>query len=163
MGVLPRGIIMQEWYRSRALYEAVLKLMESGKIEEALTMADGIPDRMIRSKAFSRIAVEVAKRGGDYSEPLRRAVEAALDVPRKEESTKALMGLAFDFLNLGKPEEALRIAGHIRDLSNRAKVEAEVALTLAKKGDVSGAMEIINGIMDEDVKTWAMSRLASQL
>ncbi|ASJ08996.1 hypothetical protein A3L11_07050 [Thermococcus siculi] len=154
---------MQEWYRSRALYEAVMKLVESGKIEDALAMADGIPDKVIRSKAFSNIAVEVAKSGKDYSVPLERAIKAALDIDNRDESTKALMSLAFEFLNMGNPEEALHIAGYITDLSNKSKVEAEVALALAKKGNVSEAMEIINGIMDEDVKTWAMSRLASQL
>jgi len=157
------GVIMQEWYRSRALYEAVMKLIESGKINEALAMADGIPDRAIRSKAFSNIAVEVAKSGGDYSDALERAIKAALDIDSREESTKALMSLAFEFLNMGNPEEALNIAGYITDLSNKSKVEAEVALALAKRGNVSEAMKIINGIMDEDVKTWAMSRLASQL
>ena len=154
---------MQEWYRSRALYEAVMKLVESGKIDEALAMAEGIPDRAIRSKAFSNIAIAVAKSGGDYSNALERAINAALDIHRREDSTKALMSLAFEFLNMGNHREALHIAGHITDLSNRSKVEAEIALTLAKKGNVSEAMEIINGIMDEDVKTWAMSRLASQL
>ncbi len=80
-----------------------------------------------------------------------------------EEGTKALMGLAFEFLNMGKTEEALRVSSYITDLSNRSKVEAEVALALAKAGKVSEAMELINRILDEDVKTWAMSRLASQL
>ncbi|NJD99291.1 hypothetical protein E3E26_05775 [Thermococcus sp. LS1] len=154
---------MQEWYRSRALYEAVLKLVNSGNIEEAFKMADGIPDKAIRSKAFSHIAIELAKRGAEYREALERAVKAALDIDNHEESTKALMSLAFEFLNMGKPEEAMRISKYITDLSNRSKVEAEVALALAKAGKVSEAMEIINGILDEDVKTWAMSRLASQL
>ncbi|AEK72469.1 hypothetical protein GQS_02840 [Thermococcus sp. 4557] len=154
---------MQEWYRSRALYEAVLKLVESGRVNEALDMAEGIPDGNIRSKAFSHIAVEVAKSGRDYTAALERAVKAALDIDNRDESTKALMSLAFEFLNMGNLEEALRISRYITDLSNKSKVEAEVALALAKSGKVAEAMEIINGIMDEDVKTWAMSRLASQL
>ncbi|KUH33609.1 hypothetical protein APY94_05290 [Thermococcus celericrescens] len=154
---------MQEWYRSRALYEAVLKLVESGRVNEALDMAEGIPDGNIRSKAFSHIAVEVAKSGRDYHEALERAVKAALDIDNRDESTKALMSLAFEFLNMGNPEEALRISRYITDLPNKSKVEAEVALVLAKREKVAEAMEIINGIMDDDVKTWAMSRLASQL
>lgn len=154
---------MQEWYRSRALYEAVLKLLDSGKVEEAMEMAEGIPDKVIRSKALSRIAVEVARRGAPYGEALERAIKAALDVDNHEEGTKALMGLAFEFLNMGKTEEALRVSSYITDLSNRSKVEVEVALALAKAGKVSEAMELINRILDEDVKTWAMSRLASQL
>ncbi len=154
---------MQEWYRSRALYEAVIKLVNSGKVAEALQMAEEIPDRIIRSKAFSHIAIEVAKRGRDYREALDKAIGAALEIENHDESTKALMSLAFEFLNLKKPEETLRIASYITDVSNRSKVEAEVALNLAKAGKVSEAMKIINGIMDEDVKTWAMSRLASQL
>lgn len=154
---------MQEWYRSRALYEAVIKLVNSGKVAEALQMAEEIPDRIIRSKAFSHIAIEVAKRGRDYREALDKAISAALEIENHDESTKALMSLAFEFLNLKKPEETLRIASYITDVSNRSKVEAEVALNLAKAGKVSEAMKIINGIMDEDVKTWAMSRLASQL
>ncbi|WP_297503305.1 hypothetical protein [Thermococcus sp.] len=154
---------MQEWYRSRGLYEAVQKLINSGRVNEALNMAEEITDDVIRSKAISQIAVEAAKRNDDYSEFLNRAIKAALDIKKPEESTKALMSLAFEFLNLGKSEEALKIAGYIRELPGRAKVEAEVALSLAKEGKISEAMGIINGIMDEDVKTWAMSRLASQL
>ncbi|WP_258084600.1 hypothetical protein [Thermococcus thermotolerans] len=154
---------MQEWYRSRALYEAVLKLVNSGRVKEAIEMAGGIPDKAIRSKAFSHIAVEVARKGSLYKEALDQAIRAALDIENHEESTKALMSLAFEFLNLGKPEDALQVSRYITDLSNRSKVEAEVALTLAKAGKISEAMEIINEIMDEDVKTWATSRLASQL
>jgi len=153
---------MQEWYQSRALYDAVLKLLNSGRLEEATEMAGGIPDRMIRSKALSRIAVETARRGLAYGEALGRAIEAAREIGNPEESTKALMSLAFEFLNMGKVEDALRISEYITDLSSRSKVEAEVALALAKGGEVSRAMKIINSILDEDVKTWAMSRLANQ-
>ena len=154
---------MQEWYRSRALYEAVLKIVESGNYEEAVRMAEGIPDEGIKAKAFSTIAIEVAKRGGDYQRFLERAVEVALDIDNFEESTKALMSLAFEFMNMDKLEDARKISMFIKDVPNRSKVEAEIALKLAKKGKVAEAMEIINGILDEDVKTWAMSRLASQL
>jgi uncharacterized protein YerC len=156
-------MLMQEWYRSRALYEAVLKLIESGKFEDALNMADGIPDPVIRSKAFSTIAVEMAKRGEESGEYIDRAIEAAMNIDNPEESTKALMSLAFELLEIGRLEDAQRVTAFIKDVSNRSKVEAEIALTLAKRGEVSRAMEIINGILDEDVKTWAMSRLASQL
>ena len=154
---------MQEWYRSRGLYEAVMKLVESDRMEEAFKMAEGIPDEVIRSKALSQVALEAARRGEDYGRFLSRAIEAALDIGKSGESTKALMSLAFEFLNLGKPGEALKIAGYIKELPGRSKVEAEVALSLAKEGRVNEAMEIIDGIMDEDVKTWAMSRLASQI
>ncbi len=154
---------MQEWYRSRGLYEAVQKLINSGRMKEALKMAEGIPDEVIRSKALSQITIEAARRNDDYSEFLNRAIDGALDIKKPEESTKALMSLAFEFMNLRKPEETLKIAKYITELPGRAKVEAEVALSLAKEGKVSEAMGIINGIMDEDVKTWAMSRLASQL
>lgn len=157
------GVIMQEWYRSRGLYEAVLKLINSGRIKEALQMAEEIPDRVVRAKAFSHIAVEIARGENDYREALDMAIQAAMDIENKDEGIKALMSLAFEFLELKGPEEALRIASYIPDLPNRSKVEAEVALVLAREGRISEAMEIINGIMDEDVKTWAMSRLASQL
>ncbi|WP_297068903.1 hypothetical protein [Thermococcus sp.] len=154
---------MQEWYRSRSLYEAVLKLINAGNYSEATSMARAIPDKAVRSKAMSRITLELAKKGGDYREALQLAIKSALDIERESESTKALMSLAFEFLNLGDPEEALRIAGYIRNLSNKSKIQAEVAMLLAKSGRVSEAMKLIESIMDEDVKTWAMSRLASQL
>ncbi len=154
---------MQEWYRSRGLYEAVMKLVESGRMLEAQKMAEGIPDEVIRSKALSQIALEAVRKGEDYRDFLSSAIEAALEIGKPGESTKALMSLAFEFLNLGKPEEALKIARYIKELPGRSKVEAEVALSLAREEKLSEAIEIINGIMDEDVKTWAMSRLASQL
>ncbi|WP_297535966.1 hypothetical protein [Thermococcus sp.] len=154
---------MQAWYRSRALYDAVMKLVKSGRFDEAVKMAENIPDKVVRSRAFNQIAVEVARAGGNYSEVLARAIEAALDIDRKDETTKALMGLAFEFMEMGRFEDALMIASHITDVSNRSKVEAEVALRLAKRGDLGEAMKIINGILDEDVKTWATSRLASEL
>ncbi len=154
---------MQEWYRSMSLYEAVLKLISAGNYEEAMDMARAIPDKVVRSKAMSRITLELARRGGDYGEALELAVKSALDIENESGSTKALMSLAFEFLNMGDTEEALKIAEYMKDLSNKSKIQAEVAMVLAKSGKVSEAMELIDGIMDEDVKTWAMSRLASQL
>jgi hypothetical protein len=73
------------------------------------------------------------------------------------------MSLAFEFLNMGDTDEALKIAEYMRDLSNKSKIQAEVAMVLARSGRISEAMKLIDGIIDEDVKTWAMSRLASQL
>ncbi|WP_297068187.1 tetratricopeptide repeat protein [Thermococcus sp.] len=154
---------MQEWYRSMSLYEAVLKLISAGNYEEAMDMARAIPDKVVLSKAMSRITLELARRGGDYGEALELAVKSALDIENESGSTKALMSLAFEFLNMGDTEEALKIAEYMKDLSNKSKIQAEVAMVLAKSGKVSEAMELIDGIMDEDVKTWAMSRLASQL
>jgi predicted negative regulator of RcsB-dependent stress response len=154
---------MQTWYRSRALYEAVMKLAKSGRFDEAISMASGIPDKKVRSRAFNQIVVEMARNGADYSDALNRAIEVALDIDGKGESTKALMGLAFEFMEMDRLDDALRVAEHITDLSNRSKVEAEVALRLARKGDVERAMKIIDGILDEDVKTWATSRLAGEL
>jgi len=156
------GVCMQVWYRSRALYETVMKLIKSGRFDEAIKMAGEIPDASVRSKALNEIAVEMARQGKDYAEVLNNAIQSALEISR-EGATKSLMALAFEFLEMGKIEDALRIAEHITDLPNRSKVQAEVALTLARRGDVEGAMRIINDILDEDVKTWAMSRLASEV
>ncbi len=154
---------MQEWYRSRSLYEAVIKLIQAGNYDEAINMAGAIPDKVVRSKAMSRIALELARKGGDYRDALELAIKSALDIETEAESTKALMSLAFEFLNMGDTDEALKIAEYMRDLSNKSKIQAEVAMVLARSGRISEAMKLIDGIIDEDVKTWAMSRLASQL
>ncbi len=154
---------MQEWYRSRSLYEAVLKLIQAGNYDEAVNMARAIPDKVVRSKAMSRIALELAGKDGDYRDALELAIKSALDIETEAESTKALMSLAFEFLNMGDTDKALKIAEYMRDLSNKSKIQAEVAMVLARSGRVSEAMNLIEGIIDEDVKTWAMSRLASQL
>jgi tetratricopeptide (TPR) repeat protein len=153
---------MQVWYRSRALYDTVMKLVKSNRFEEALQLAEEIPDVSMRSKALNEIVVEMAKKGKDYREALERAIQAALEVPG-EDSTKSLMRLAFEFLEMGMLDQALGIAGHITDLPNRSKVQAEVALRLARQGKLDEAMKLINDILDEDVKTWAMSRLASEV
>ena len=154
------GVFMQAWYRSRALYDAVMKLVKAGRFEEALKLASGIPDGNVRSKAMNGIAVEMARSGVDYGEALRRAIETALET---KAPTKNLMGLAFEFMELGKFEDALYIAEHITDLANRSKVQAEVALRLARMGELERAMKLIEDILDEDVKTWATSMLASEL
>lgn len=151
---------MQVWYRSRALYDTVMRLANSGRYSEALEIAEGIPDDKVKAMAFAKISLKLAQDGRDYSEALERAINAATDLP-SEDSTKVLMGLAFDFLNLGKVEDALKISEFITDLPNRSKIQAEAALKLAREGKVSEAMKIINDIMDEDVKTWAMSRMAT--
>lgn len=151
---------MQVWYRSRALYDTVMRLLNSGRYEEAIEMADGIPDDKVKAKALSKIAVQLAKDGRDYSGAVERVVNVTSDLPSAD-ATKTLMALAFDFLSLGLHDEALRIAEFIHDLPNRSKIQAEVALDLARRGKVSEAMRIINDIMDEDVKTWAMSRMAT--
>ncbi|ACS34150.1 conserved hypothetical protein [Thermococcus gammatolerans EJ3] len=154
------GKAMQVWYRSRALYDTVMRLLNSGRYDAALEMAEQIPDDKVKAKAFSKIAVYLAREGRDYREALERAINVTSDLPSGD-ATKALMSLAFDFLSLGLHEEALRVAEFIRDLSNRSKIQAEVALKLAREGKVSEAMRIINDILDEDVKTWAMSRMAT--
>ncbi|ASJ00714.1 hypothetical protein [Thermococcus gorgonarius] len=153
---------MQVWYRSRALYDAVMKLISSGKYEDAIKMADEIPNDKVRTMAYARIALKLAENNGNYREVLEKAINSATDLPG-DDSTKVLMGMAFDFLNIGKVEDALRIAEYITDLASRSKIQAEVALKLAREGRISEAMEIINDILDEDVKTWAMSRIAGVL
>ncbi|WP_460128056.1 hypothetical protein [Thermococcus prieurii] len=154
------GVFMQAWYRSRALYDAVMKLVKAGKFNEAMKLAKGIPDGSVRSKAVNGIVVEMAKAGEDYRDALDRAIETALST---KNPTKNLMGLAFEFLEMGKFDDALYIAEHITDLANRSKVQAEVALRLARKGELDRAMKLIEDILDEDVKTWATSMLASEL
>ena len=157
------GVCMQEWYQSRALYETVSKLIKRGDFENALQIAESIPDKVIRAKSMSMVTVEMAKQGKDYSEALKRTINAILEIESDESVTKALMSLAFEFLGLGKPDEALKIAGLIRDISNRSKIQAEVALALAREGKIQEAFKIINDILDDDVKTWATSKLASEL
>ncbi|MCO6042224.1 hypothetical protein [Thermococcus alcaliphilus] len=154
---------MQEWYQSRALYETVSKLIKRGDFENALQIAESIPDKGIRAKSMSMVTVEMAKQGKDYIEALNRTIEAILEIENDESITKALMSLAFEFLELNKLDEALKIAGFIKDISNRSKIQAEVALALARQGKIQEAFKIINDILDDDVKTWATSKLASEL
>lgn len=154
---------MQEWYQSRALYETVSKLIKRGDFENALQIAESIPDKGIRAKSMSMLTVEMAKQGKDYSEALKRTINAILEIESDESVTKALMSLAFEFLELNRLDEALKIAEFIKDISNRSKIQAEVALALAREGKIQEAFKIINDILDDDVKTWATSKLASEL
>ncbi|USS41106.1 hypothetical protein NF865_02510 [Thermococcus aggregans] len=154
---------MQKWYQSRALYETVSKLIERGDFENAFQIAESIPDKGIRAKSMSMVTVEMAKQGRDYSEALNRTIGAILEIENDESVTKALMSLAFEFLELNHIDEALKIAEFIKDVSNRSKIQAEVALTLARQGKIQEAFKIINDILDDDVKTWATSKLASEL
>ncbi|HHI01269.1 MAG: hypothetical protein J7J97_04810 [Thermococcus sp.] len=154
---------MQEWYQSRALYETVSKLIKRGDFESALQIAESIPDKGIRAKSMSMVTVEMAKQGEDYGGALNRTIEAILEIENDESITKAFMSLAFEFLELNRLDEALKIAEFIKDVSNRSKIQAEVALALARQGKIQEAFKIINDILDDDVKTWATSKLASEL
>ncbi|NPA47449.1 MAG: hypothetical protein GXO14_02240 [Thermococci archaeon] len=153
---------MEVWYRSRAIYEAVMKLLNDSRYGEAVEMAEKIPDPRIKAKTLAKITIELAKKGRDYSDVLEKAIYTMVDLPRGE-STKALMALAFDFLELGMYEEALKVADYIMDLPNKSKMQAEVALKMAEEGKVGEAMKIIDNILDDDVKTWAMSRIATKV
>ncbi|RKX50216.1 MAG: hypothetical protein DRP38_01550 [Thermotogae bacterium] len=154
---------MQEWYQSRALYETVSKLIKREDFESALQIAESIPDKGIRAKSMSMVTVEMAKQGEDYGGALNRTIEAILEIENDESITKAFMSLAFEFLELNRLDEALKIAEFIKDVSNRSKIQAEVALALARQGKIQEAFKIINDILDDDVKTWATSKLASEL
>jgi len=157
------GVHMQEWYQSRALYETVSKLITRGDLTNALEIAQSIPDKGIRAKSMSMVTVEMARKRINYKEALEKTIEAIMDIENYENVTKALMSLAFEFLALKRFNEALRIAGFIKDVSNRSKIQAEVGLALAREGKIQEAFRIINDILDDDVKTWATSKLASEL
>ncbi|USH00397.1 hypothetical protein K1720_02705 [Thermococcus argininiproducens] len=154
---------MQEWYQSRALYETVSKLITRGDFANAFEIAQSIPDKGIRAKSLSMVTVEMAKQRMDYKEALEKTIEAIMEIENYENVTKALMSLAFEFLALKRFDEALRIAEFIKDVSNRSKIQAEVGLALAREGKIHEAFKIINDILDDDVKTWATSKLASEL
>ncbi|WP_048148866.1 hypothetical protein [Palaeococcus ferrophilus] len=153
---------MQEWYQSRALYETITSLLKKGQFEMALKMSREIPDDGIKVTSYSKIVIEMARIGINYEEALKEAINAtmALDEEARE---KALMSLAFELMNLGKFEDALMVGNIIPDVSGQSKVKAEVALKLAENGDLSRALELINDILDEDVKTWAMAMLSNKM
>ncbi|NJE07733.1 hypothetical protein E3E31_04210 [Thermococcus sp. M39] len=154
---------MQEWYQSRALYEAISKLISNRDFKTAVQVAETIPDKGIKAKALSKITVEMARLGEDYQDILKKTLDSIFEMGRDDSITKALMSLAFEFLNLDLIDDALKIASMIKDVSSRSKIQAEVAIALAKKGKIPEALKIINDILDDDVKTWATSRLAAGL
>lgn len=153
---------MQEWYQSRALYETIITLLKKGEFDMALKMSREIPDESIKATSCSKIVIEMAKRGINYEDALKEAISAtmALDEEARE---KALMSLAFELMNLGKFEDALMVGNIIPDVSGQSKIKAEVALKLAENGDLPRALELINDILDEDVKTWAMAMLSNKM
>ncbi|AIF69145.1 hypothetical protein PAP_03625 [Palaeococcus pacificus DY20341] len=153
---------MQEWYQSRALYETIGGLLKRGDFELALQVVRGIPDKGIKATAYSKIVVEMAKRGVDYENAFKEALEAILDL-NPDARTKTLMSLAFDLMDLNKFEDALKLSEFILDVSNQSKIKAEVALRLARQGKISEALNLINDIIDEDVKTWATSMLVNEM
>ncbi|NJE55712.1 hypothetical protein, partial [Thermococcus sp. 21S9] len=104
-----------------------------------------------------------ARLGEDYQDILKKTLDSIFEMGRDDSITKALMSLAFEFLNLDLIDDALKIASMIKDVSSRSKIQAEVAIALAKKGKIPEALKIINDILDDDVKTWATSRLAAGL
>lgn len=153
---------MQEWYQSRALYETVISFLKKGQFDMALKIIREIPDSSIKVASYSKMVTEMARMGADYQKVLREALEATMALD-EEARGKALMSLAFELMNLGKFEDALMVGNLIPDVSGQSKVKAEVALKLAEKGDVPGALKLINDILDEDVKTWAMAMLSNKM
>ncbi|MCD6558698.1 hypothetical protein DRN43_05375 [Thermococci archaeon] len=153
---------MQEWYQSRALYETINGLLKKRDFDLALQVARGIPDKGIKATSYSKIVVEMAKRGVEYEEALKEAIEAIMELDT-DAKIRALMSLAFELINLGKFEDALKLGELIPDVSNRSKIKAEAALKIAERGDIPRALNLINDILDEDVKTWATSMLVNKM
>lgn len=157
-------MIMEKWYQSRALYDGVIKLLKDKQFKTALDIANAIPDKGIKAKALSKITIEMAKASHKgYKETLQKTLDAIFEMNSEESITKALMSLAFELIALNRLDDALQIANFIHDISNRSKVQAEIAIVLAKQRKVSEALAIIEKIVDTDVKTWATSRLAAEL
>lgn len=153
---------MQEWYQSRALYETITGLLKKERFEMALKLSREIPDDGIKVASYSKIVIEMARSGVNYGDALKEAINATMAL-NEEAREKALMSLAFELMNLGKFEDALMVGDIIPNVSGQSKVKAEVALKLAERGAVPRALELINDIMDEDVKTWAMAMLSNKM
>jgi len=135
-------MIVQEWYRSQAMYSAVMKLLQDGKIKEVMSLIGSIPLQEVRLKALSNLIVTLARNGEDIRDFLGMFYSTALSL-NHEDSGKAFLSLALSLIEEGFVEEALDVARHVPDVSIGSKIKAEVAIKLAKRGEIERAMKLM--------------------
>ena len=70
-----------------------------------------------------------------------------------------IFSIAMRLLKIGRLEEPLILAGVIRDLGLSSQLLGEVALAYARRGDLSKARSIAEGIRDESVKRRVLKAL----
>lgn len=139
-----------------------MKFVKFYRFDEVFEFVEKILDNKVKLMVLNQIVVEFVKVGEDYFKVFIRVIEVVMNVIGQNESIKMLMGLVFDFFELGMVDDVLKIVEYIFDLLNRVKVEVEVVLKLVEKGEVVQVMEIIENIFDEDVKIWVILRFVNK-
>lgn len=119
-------------------------LVAVGDLRGALETADSIGDADIKVGAMSRIAVTAA-RAGHVAWALKQA-KSISDYYLRDLALRAVTRATLD---AGEVRQALEIAELFHYEDERVKALAEVALTMAGKGDIAAARVLIVGVYDE--------------
>jgi len=144
--------------RKRKTIKNLSQLVEAGKTDEALKMADN-------SEILIGVAIEMSKEG-----KFNEALEVANKISNKTAKSKALSQIAIEMSKEGKFNEALEVANKIRDksakyyiLSLREPNIEKLILQVIEKEGVDEALKIASKIRDKSAKSKALSKVALKM
>jgi len=129
-----------------------VQFAERGDIERAIDLADSIPDPYVRDRSLGSIAATGIKAGSDQTDELLDGIEDPMmrDV--------ALEQVAMQYALVGNYEKALDASSEI---ANRDVVLNNIAIVLGQKDSMNDALDQIESIETDRVRTLTLGRLAT--
>jgi len=130
----------------------VEELLERGEVERAVEMMRFLP---LEERAISMLELSYWLFLHDNLQLGRRTFEDALEimlVGKFKPEDAELRGIGERFLRIGFLREPMIIAGLIRDEGMASELLGEIALSYARRGEMSRALSIAGAIGDESVK-----------
>ncbi|WP_245608301.1 tetratricopeptide repeat protein [Thermococcus guaymasensis] len=127
---------------------AVTELLEQGNVDRAVQMARFLPPA---ERAVAMLNVAYWLFVHDYPDLAKAVFNDAMEIllvgkfePRESE----LEAVAYRFLRIGKLEEALIIAGLLKDGKRFSELVGEIAVAYARRGELEYARELAARISD---------------
>ncbi|ASJ02971.1 hypothetical protein A3L09_06715 [Thermococcus profundus] len=127
---------------------AVTELLERGDVDRALQMARFLPPG---ERAVAMLNVSYWLFIHDYSDLAREVFNDATEmllVGKFKAREGEIEAVAYKFLRVGKLNEAMVLAGLLRDERRFSELMGEIALTYARRGEVEQAKELAMRIGD---------------
>lgn len=133
-------------------------LAKAGEVDEALRVADGIPEPETKYWTLRTVAVALVKLG-----KVDEARRVTKNTYSPEGNTTILEGVVEALIEDNKVEEANWVAEVIPKKSDKDENLRQVAWAFAKVGAFEKALRVAKGISNSNEKTWAIGDVAVAL